>query len=67
MPKLRNNLITSVMQTAVDEKYRTAPVVLVYRNATVYVAATKVITVKQYNLKSRLTFSEKAKGSLCEI
>lgn len=61
MPKLRNSLITSVIQTAVVEKYKTVSVVLVYRKATVYVAATKVITVKQYNLKSKLTFSEKQK------
>lgn len=61
MPRLRKSLITSVIQTAVVEKYRTVPVVLVYRKAIVYVAATKVITVKQYNLKSKLTFSGKQK------
>lgn len=32
--------------------------VLVYRSATVYVAATSVITVRQYSLKTTLTFSE---------
>lgn len=32
--------------------------VLVYRSATVYMAATRVITVRQYSLKPMLTFSE---------
>lgn len=48
------------MQTAVVEKYRSPDgIVLVYRSATVYVAATSVITVRQYSLKTTLTFSEK--------
>lgn len=59
MPTLKNNLITSVMHTAVVEKYSSVPTVLVYRSATVYVAATRVITVRQYNLNSKLTFSER--------
>lgn len=50
------------MHTAVVEKYRSADgIVLVYRSATVYVAATSVITVRQYSLKTTLTFSEKKK------
>lgn len=53
------NLITSVMHTAVVEKYRSPDeMVLVYLRATVYVAATSVITVRQYSLKTTLTFSE---------
>lgn len=50
--------MTSVMHTAVVEKYR-APdeMVRVYLNATVYVAATSVITARQYSLKTTLTFS----------
>lgn len=51
--------MTSVMQTAVVEKYRSPDeMVLVYRSTTVYVAATRVITVRQYSLKTKLTFSE---------
>ena len=46
------------MHTAVVEKYSSVSTVLVYRNATVYVAVTRVITVRQYNLNSKLTFSE---------
>lgn len=61
MPTLKNNLITSVMQTAVVEKYSSVSTVLVYRSATVYAAATRVITVRQYNLNSKLTFSEEKK------
>lgn len=59
IPRLRINLMTSVMHTAVVEKYRSPDeMVLVYRSATVYVAATSVITVRQYSLKTTLTFSE---------
>lgn len=54
------------MQTAVVEKYRSPDgIVLVYRSATVYVAATSVITVRQYSLKTTLTFSEKKLGEKC--
>lgn len=60
IPRLSINLTTSVMHTAVVEKYRSPDgIVLVYRSATVYVAATSVITVRQYSLKTTLTFSEK--------
>lgn len=45
------------MQTAVVAKYISVKTVLVYRNTTMYVAATTVITVRQYNLNSKLTFS----------
>lgn len=59
IPRLSINLMTSVMHTAVVEKYRSPDeMVLVYRSATVYVAATRVITVRQYSLKTTLTFSE---------
>lgn len=55
--------MTSVMHTAVVEKYRsTDGMVRVYRSATVYVAATSVITVRQYSLKTTLTFSEERRG-----
>lgn len=58
IPRLSINLMTSVMHTAVVEKYRSPDeMVLVYRRATVYVAATRVITVRQYSLKTTLTFS----------
>lgn len=58
IPRLSINLMTSVMHTAVVEKYRSPDdMVLVYRSATVYVAATRVITVRQYSLKTTLTFS----------
>lgn len=51
------------MHTAVVEKYRSPDeMVLVYRSATVYVAATSVITVRQYNLKTTLAFSEEKRG-----
>lgn len=51
--------MTSARHTAVVEKYRSpVEMVLVYRNATVYVAATSVITLRQYSLKNKLTFSE---------
>lgn len=59
IPRLSINLMTSVMHTAVVEKYRSPDeMVLVYRSDTVYVAATSVITVRQYSLKATLTFSE---------
>lgn len=59
IPRLSINLMTSVIHTAVVEKYRSPDeMVLVYRSATVYVAATSVITVRQYSLKTTLTFSE---------
>lgn len=52
------SLMTSVMHTAVVEKYMSVDGrVLVYRKATVYVAATSVITVRQYSLKITLTGS----------
>lgn len=55
--------MTSVMHTAVVEKYRSPDgMVLVYRSATVYVAATNVITVRQYTLKTTLTFSGEKRG-----
>lgn len=58
IPRLRTNLMTSVMHTAVVEKYRSPDeLIRVYRSATVYVAATSVITVRQYSLKTTLTFS----------
>lgn len=58
IPRLSINLMTSVMHTAVVEKYRSPDeMVLVYLRATVYVAATSVITAKQYSLKITLTFS----------
>lgn len=51
--------MTSARHTAVVEKYRSpVEMVLVYLNATVYVAATSVITLRQYSLKNKLTFSE---------
>lgn len=51
------------MHTAVVEKYRYPDgIVLVYRSATVYVAVTRVITVRQYSLKTTLTLSEKKPG-----
>lgn len=63
IPRLSINLMTSVMHTAVVEKYRSPDgMVLVYRSATVYVAATSVITVRQYSLKTTLTFSEERQG-----
>lgn len=65
IPRLSINLMTSVMHTAVVEKYISPDeMVLVYRSATVYVAATKVITVRQYSLKITLTFSERRKRQL---
>lgn len=57
MTKLSNNFITSATQTAVVEKYIAVVTVLVYRRATVYAAATSVITSRQYSLNTRLTFS----------
>lgn len=58
IPRLRTNLMTSVMHTAVVAKYRSPDdMVLVYRSATVYAAATSVITVRQYSLKATLLFS----------
>lgn len=66
IPRLRTNLITSVMHTAVVEKYRSPDeMVRVYLNATVYVAATSVITARQYSLKTTLTFSGGVKRSKC--
>lgn len=63
MHRLSANLMTSVMHTAVVEKYRSPDeMVLVYRSATVYVAATSVITVRQYSLKTTLTCSEEKRG-----
>ena len=63
IPRLSINLMTSVMHTAVVEKYRSPDVmVLVYRSATVYVAATSVITVRQYSLNNTLTFSVERRG-----
>lgn len=63
MPRLSINLTTSVMHTAVVEKYSSPDgMVLVYRRATVYAAATSVITVRQYTLKTTLTFSEEKQG-----
>lgn len=63
IPRLSINLMTSVMHTAVVEKYISPDeVVLVYRSATVYAAATSVITVRQYSLKTTLTFSEEKQG-----
>lgn len=63
IPRLSSNLTTSARHTAVVEKYRSPDgIVLVYRSATVYVAATSVITVRQYSLKTTLTFSEGKRG-----
>lgn len=62
IPRLRISLMTSVMHTAVVEKYMSpVEMVLVYRRASVYVAATRVITVRQYSLKITLTCSEETK------
>lgn len=48
IPRLSISLMTSVLNTAVVEKYRSPDeTVLVYRSATVYVAATRVMTVRQ--------------------
>lgn len=53
------SLMTSARHTAVVEKYRSpVEMVRVYLRATVYVAATRVITLRQYSLKSRPTVSE---------
>lgn len=69
IPRLRTNLMTSVMHTAVVAKYRSPDdMVLVYRSATVYAAATSVITVRQYSLKATPLFSggETHKGEKTE-
>ena len=59
IPRLSINLMTSVVHTAVVEKYRSPDdIVLVYRRATVYVAATNVITDRQYSLNAALTGSD---------
>lgn len=59
IPVLSISLMTSARHTAVVEKYKSPDeMVLVYRKTTVYVAATRVITVRQYSLNTRLTFSE---------
>lgn len=57
IPRLSTNLMSSETHTAVVEKYMSDETVLVYRSVTVYVAATSVITVRQYTLKTTLTFS----------
>lgn len=68
IPRLSINLMTSVMHTAVVEKYRSpVEMVRVYRSATVYVAATSVITVRQYSLKTTLTFSEERRVMLMQL
>lgn len=61
IPRLSASLTTSVMHTAVVLRYSSPDddaLVLVYRIATVYAAATSVITVRQYSLKATLLSAE---------